>query len=313
MSAAPSVNRSMSALEWSLLVALSVLWGGSYFFVGVAVRELPPLTIVVVRVMLAALALWLVIGLLRQECRLDRSAWRAFLVMGLLNNVVPFVCIVWGQTQVASGVASVLNATAPFFTVIVAHFFTVDDRATPGRVAGVVLGFAGVATMFGASLLAESGARLVPQFVILAAAISYAFAGVYGRRFRTMGVSPLVTAAGQVTASGAMLLPLVLFVDRPWMLPFPSPATIGALASLALLSTALAYILYFRILSTAGATNLILVTFLIPITAIVLGVLVLGEELQLRYIVGMALIGVGLAAIDGRLWKALRRGNPAGT
>ena len=307
MPAAVTSDHPMTSLEWSMLLALSVLWGGSFFFVGVAIKELPPLTIVVLRVALAALALLLMIWFLGMRLPRARGIWSAFFGMGFLNNVVPFVLIVWGQTHIASGVASILNATVPLFAMIVAHIFTADEKLTGSRLAGVVVGFVGVAVMIGGAALQGLGVGVMAQLAILAAAISYAFAGVYGRRFQLMGVPPMVTATGQVTASSLMLTPVMLIVDQPWTLPFPSLNTLGALVGLALLSTALGYVLYFRILATAGAINLLLVTFLIPVSAILLGILVLGETLQPKHLLGMGLIGAGLAAIDGRPLKALQR------
>jgi drug/metabolite transporter (DMT)-like permease len=297
----------MGAAEWTMLLALSVLWGGSFFFTGVAVRELPPFTIVAARVGIAALALWAALAALRTRAPRAPGLWAAFLGMGLLNNAVPFALFVWGQHHVASGLAAILNATTPLFTVFVAHLLTADERLTAGKAAGVVVGLVGVAVMLGADLLGGLGTGLLAQAACLAAALSYAFAGVFGRRFKRMGVPPLATAAGQVTASTLVMLPLALLVDRPWTLPVPGPETWAALLGIGLLSTALAYVLYFRILAAAGATNLLLVTFLIPVSAILLGALVLGERLQPKHFAGMALIGVGLAAIDGRLPRALRR------
>lgn len=293
----------MSTLEWAMLIALSVLWGGSFFFNGVAVRELPPFTIVVCRVALAAVTLLLVMRIMGLKMPSDRAVWLAFFAMGLLNNVVPFSLIVWGQSHVASGVASILNATTPLFTVLVAHGFTRDEKLTPARVFGIVMGLLGVAVLIGLDALRTLGVDALAQLAVLAAAVSYAFAGVFGRRFRTLGVTPIATATGQVTASSVLLLPVALLVDQPWTLPMPSFSALAALVGIAVLSTALAYILYFRILATAGATNLLLVTFLIPISAIVLGVLVLGETLLAKHLAGMVCIGIGLAAIDGRLWK----------
>ncbi|PRD41046.1 EamA family transporter [Phyllobacterium phragmitis] len=297
----------MTAFEWSLLLVLSFLWGGSFFFVGVAVKELPPLTIVVLRVALAALMLHFVIRIMGMHLPRTREAWFAFFGMGLLNNAIPFGLIVWGQTHIASGVASILNATTPLFTVIVAHYLTADEKMSGGRLFGVMAGFTGVAIMIGGTALDALGIGVVAQLGILVAALSYAFAGVFGRRFRKMGIAPLATATGQVTASSLMLLPLMLIIDRPWTLSWPSANVVAAVTGLALLSTALAYILYFRILATAGATNLALVTFLIPASAILLGVLVLGEKLQSRHAVGLGLIAIGLAAVDGRVWRVFKR------
>jgi len=306
-----NVNRPMTPVEWGLLLTLSVLWGGSFFFNGVAVRELPTFTVVVSRVALAALILQAALKLSGARMPRSASVWAGFFGMGLLNNVIPFSLIVWGQSHIASGVASILNATTPLFTVVVAHFLTSDEKATGGRLVGVVIGLAGVTMMISGEALASLGVNVVAQLACLAAAVSYAFAGVFGRRFKRMGVPPLATAAGQATASSLLLLPIMLIVDKPWTLATPSANALLALVGLATFSTALAYILYFRILATAGATNLLLVTFLIPVSAILLGVLVLGETLLWKHLVGMALIGLGLAAIDGRPWRALQSAFPA--
>ena len=300
-------NKAMTAPEWGLLLTLSVLWGGSFFFVAVAVDELPPLTVVVLRVSLAALALLAVVRLTGARMPTDGRIWLAFFAMGLLNNAVPFTLIVWSQTHIASSVASILNATTPLFTVVVAHILTRDEKMTGGRLAGVLIAFAGAVVMIGGTALQSLSVNVAAQLACLAAAVSYAVAGVFGRRFKGFGLAPVVTAAGQLTASSVLLLPLVLVVDRPWTLPFPSPETMVAVFGLAILSTAVAYILYFRILATAGATNLLLVTFLIPVSAIALGIFVLGERLAPNHLMGMALIGLGLAAIDGRPWRAFGR------
>jgi drug/metabolite transporter (DMT)-like permease len=303
------VHRALTNAEWALLLALSVLWGGSFFFVGVAVKALPPLTVVLLRVGLAALFLNIVVAARGWRPPHGRIVWRAFLGMGFLNNVVPFCLIAWGQAHIASGLAAILNATTPLSTAIVAHFLTRDEKLTGNRLSGVIFGLAGVATMIGPDALQGLGANIVAECAVLLGALSYAFASVYGRRFARMGVQPIVTATGQVTASTLVLAPIVLVVDRPWTLGQPSLAVWGAVVGLASLSTALGYVLYFRILATAGATNLALVTFLIPVSAIALGFLVLGERLDPRHFVGMALVGLGLAAIDGRLLKLARSGH----
>jgi drug/metabolite transporter (DMT)-like permease len=303
-----TIDATMRPREWGLLILLSVLWGGSFFFVGVAVVELPTFTIVALRVGLAALALLLIARISGLAMPAEPRAWRAFLGMGVLNNAVPFCLIVWGQAHIASGLASILNATTPLFTVLVAHLLTADERLTAARAAGVATGFAGVVMMIGPDALRGFGSDVLAQFACLAAALSYAFAGVYGRRFRRMGVAPLQTATGQLTASSLLLAPAALLVDRPWTLPMPGAATWAAMIALAIVSTAVAYILYFRILERSGATNVLLVTFLVPVSAILLGALVLGERLDLRHFAGMALIGLGLAAIDGRVLARLRAG-----
>jgi drug/metabolite transporter (DMT)-like permease len=294
----------MTPLEWGMLLALATVWGGSFFFNEIAVRELPVFTVVVSRVALAAIILLMIMRLRKERLPHDRRVWAAFFGMGLLNNAIPFSLIVWGQQHIASGVASILNASTPLFTVILAHLLTRDERMTAGKFVGVLIGFSGVAVMIGLDALRDMGVGVIAQILCLAGAISYAFAGIYGRRFRAMGISPICTATGQVIASTLIMLPLVMVLDRPWTLPPPSLSAIGALIGVAVISTALAYVLYFRILATAGATNLLLVTFLIPVSAILLGTLFLGETLLPRHFAGMALIGAGLAAIDGRLWRA---------
>lgn len=307
MTHAPApINPTMGVREWAMLLSLSLLWGGSYFFVGVAVTALPPLTIVALRVGLAAIALWGMIALWGVAVPRSARVWIALLGMGVLNNAIPFSLIVWGQTQIASGLASILNATTPLFTVLVAGALLADERITVNKAIGVVVGFAGTVVLIGPDALAGLGTNLLAQLACLAAALSYAFAGTFGRRFRRMGVEPVVTAAGQVTASALILAPLSLWVEQPWTLAPPDAVHWAAIAGLAVLSTALAYVLYFRILASAGATNLLLVTFLVPVSAILLGWLVLGEALEARHFLGLVVIGFGLAAIDGRLFRRPR-------
>jgi drug/metabolite transporter (DMT)-like permease len=297
----------MGRREWSMLVVLSVLWGGSFLFVGVSVRELPPITVAALRVALAALALVAVLQMRGASLPRSAAVWRAFLLMGVLNNVIPFTLIAWGQSHIAAGLASILGATTPLFTVVVAHYFTSDEKMNAQRLVGVAVGFGGVVVLMGSSALRAIGADLLAQAAILAAAFFYAVSGVYARRFNRMGVAPLATTAGMLTVSSAVLIPAALIIERPWTLPTPSAMVLASILALAFVSTAFAYLLYFRILATAGTTNLLLVTFLIPVSAIALGALVLGERLEPKHFAGMALIGIGLAAIDGRPFAAARR------
>ena len=298
-------NRPMTPGEWAALLVLASVWGGSFFFNAVAVRDLPVLTVVTARVGLAALLLAGLLGLSGQRIPGGARVWGAFLAMGLLNNVLPFSLIVWAQTTVPSGVASIINAATPLFGVLFAHFLTTDEPMTANRLAGILVGFAGVAVMMGGAV--RGGGGLLGELACLAAALSYACAGIYGRRFRAMGVGPMATATGQLVAASLVLLPLALAVDRLWSLPAPGLPAVAALVGLAAVSTAFAYVLFFRLLATAGATNLLLVTLLVPVSAILLGVAFLGEVLQARQVAGMGLIALGLAAIDGRPWRAARR------
>jgi drug/metabolite transporter (DMT)-like permease len=258
-----------------------------------------PFTLVLGRVGFAALFLVALVYLIGDRMPREASAWGPFLIMGALNNLIPFSLIFWGQTAITGGLASILNATTPLFAVVLAHWLTRDERITGGRLVGLALGIGGVAVLIGPEALQGVGLHLLAQIAVLGAALSYAFAGIYGRRFK--GQSPLVTAAGQVSATTLMMLPIALVLDRPWTGASPGVATWAAIIGLALLSTALAYILYFRILASAGATNLLLVTFLIPVSALLLGAAILGERIDLEQVLGMILIGLGLAAIDGRL------------
>ncbi|HEY4163248.1 MAG TPA: DMT family transporter [Dongiaceae bacterium] len=295
----------MTRNDWALLIALSILWGGSFFFAKIAVAELPPFTIVLGRVLVAASTLHLLVIASGRRMPRDIGLWRDFLFMGLLNNAIPFSMIFWSQKEIASGLASILNATTPLFTVLVAHTLTRDEKATVPKLAGVGLGILGVALMIGLDAAGGMGAHLGAELAVLAAALSYAFAGVFGRRFR--GLPPLVVAAGQLTGSSLLILPLALIIDRPWTLPVPSLTAVTAVLSLALFCTALAYVIFFRILDRAGATNLLLVTFLIPVSALLLGIGFLHESLNARHLIGMTMIGLGLAAIDGRLLRLIAR------
>jgi drug/metabolite transporter (DMT)-like permease len=217
--------------------------------------------------------------------------------MGLINNVIPFSLIVWGQREVASGLAAILNATTPFFTILIANSFTHDEKLSWLRLAGALIGLVGVAAMIGIDSIAAN--HLAAELAIIGAAISYGFASVFGRRFSSL--PPLVTAAGQTSGSTLLLLPMILAVDQPWQLEMPGPAAFLAVLGLAWPCTAFAYLLYFTILKRSGATNIVLVTFLVPVSAIILGIVFLGEALGLHHIMGMAAIAVGLALIDGRL------------
>ncbi len=306
MPAETQIKSAMGPGEWALLIALSLLWGGSFFFAEVALQELPPLTVVFGRVGIGALVLLALVKASGLPWPRAPSLWGAFFAMGALNNVIPFSLIVWGQTEIASGLAAILNATTPLFTVVLAHVLTRDEKITLPKLAGLLAGFAGVAVMIGPQAARGLDAPVLAQLAVLGAAVSYACAGIYGRRFR--GTPALVTAAGQVSASSLMILPLVLLAERPWSLPAPGLQTWGALIGLGLLSTAAAYVIYFRVLASSGATNLLLVTFLIPASALLLGVGLLDERLEERQLAGMALIALGLAAIDGRLVKALGLG-----
>ena len=304
------INQRMGTKDWAMLLLLSFLWGGSFFLIGVVVAELPPLTIVTLRVGVAALTLWAVLLIGGYEIPKSLKLWRAFFMLGLLNNVIPFALIVWGQNHIGAGLASIINATTPLFTILIAGAFLADEHMSPQKVVGVVVGLFGVAVLIGGEPLADIGLDMslqtLAQLAIMGAAISYGCASVFGRRFKALGISPFSTAVGQVTAATIILLPVTFLVERPDQLANPSLQTWLAILCLGVFCTALGYILFFKILSSSGATNVVLVTFLVPITASFLGWLILNEQLHSRYFIGMAFIGLGLAAIDGRLWRKLK-------
>jgi drug/metabolite transporter (DMT)-like permease len=295
---------SMKPSEWAMLLLLSLFWGGSFFFVKVALRELQPFTIVWLRVSLAAVILFTVARARGLRLPASFGTWAPFFLLAALNTALPFSLIVWGQKYIASGVASILNATTPIFTVLLAHVLTTDERLRPAKAAGVMIGFAGAFCMLAPELMQHFDWHGLGQLAVLGAAVSYSLAGIYGKRFKAS--PPIVTAALMLTCAGIMMTPLALGLDAPWRLR-PSPATVGAVLGIATVSTAAAYLLYFRILAAAGATNVMLVTLLIPVSALLLGVGVLGETIQTSDYLGMGLIFAGLALIDGRVIVWLKR------
>lgn len=301
------IHSMMNRSDWVTLTALAAIWGGAFFFISVAVREVAPFTYVWLRLSLAAAALWLFLLWRGTPLALPRSAWGAILVLAVLNNAIPFVLFGWGQTQIASGLASILNATTPLWGVIVAHLFTSDERINPRKFSGVLVGFAGVAVMLGPAVLGSLGSNALAQLACLVASLCYALAGVWARKFKRLGVPPVTVATGQLTAGAVVMLPLAMLIDRPWLEPLPSAGAIGAIAALALVCSAFGYVLYFRLIDSAGATNALLVTLLVPPVAILLGAFFLGEVLHPLDFAGLALIAVGLAAIDGRLFQRRAR------
>jgi drug/metabolite transporter (DMT)-like permease len=307
------IRTHMNRSDWLMLLLLALIWGGAFFFIGVAVRHGAPLTYVFLRVTIAAAGLWAFLAFKGQSIDLPRQVWGSIVLLALLNNALPFALFGWSQTHIASGLASILNATTPIWGVVVAHVLTQDERMSPRKIAGVLLGFGGVATMIGPSLLSSLGTGALAQLACVAASLSYALAAVWAKRFRRLGVSAISVTTGQLTAGAVMMLPLSLLVDRPWTQPFPPLSAWAAIAALALLCTAFGYVLYFRLIERAGATNALLVTLLVPPVAIILGWLFLGEQLAAQDFAGLALIAFGLAAIDGRLLSRLaaRRLRPA--
>jgi drug/metabolite transporter (DMT)-like permease len=305
-------DNRMDARDWSLLAGLSVLWGGSFFFNGVVLKELPPLTVVLLRVALAAMILLPVLRAYRIRFPVGLSGWKPFFAIALLNNVLPFSLIVIGQTYIPSGLASILNATTPLFTVVVMAAAG-DEKLHARRVVGVLTGLIGVIILHGQDVHGQGVHGQDPGFqsgegvgilLCLAAAFSYGLSALYARR-KLSNSPPLATATFQLLASALMMTIVAAVVERPWQLPMPGVTTWLAMIGLSALSTALAYIVFFQVLRRSGSTNVMLVTLLIPVTAILLGYLVLGESISLREIIGALVIGSALLLMDGRVLKLI--------
>jgi len=291
-------NDRIDARDWSLLGLLSILWGGSFFFNGFVLKQLPPLTVVFLRVAIAAIILLPLLFVCRIRLPKGLSGWKPFFAIGFLNNVPPFSLIVIGQTYIPSGLASILNATTPLFTVVVMAIAG-EEKLLLRRIAGVVAGLIGVIILHGDGFGFETG-QSIGILLCLAAAFSYGLSALLARKVLSNS-PPLGTATFQILASAAMMTVVAGLVERPWQLPMPDAATWLAVIGLAALSTALAYIVFFQILRRSGATNVMLVTLLIPVTAILLGYLMLGESISLREISGALAIGSALLLIDGRV------------
>ena len=294
----------LATRDWGVLWLLSAVWGGSFFFVGLAINEMTPLTIVTIRVGLAAAVLTGYLYLTGRKLPSSPRTWASFAVMGISNNVVPFSLVVWGQQYIDSSLASILVGATPIFSVLLAHLLTHDERMTLPRLAGVLFGWAGVALLIGVESLEGFGTNIWGQLAVLGAALSYSLSAIYGRRFKRESTE--VLSAGMLVSSTVMMIPLTLLLEQPFDLS-PGATSWLAVIALAVVSTAFAYLLYFRILARAGATNAVLVTFLVPVSAILLGVLVLGERPGWNAFAGLALIFTGLAALDGRVLRWARQ------
>jgi drug/metabolite transporter (DMT)-like permease len=290
--------KQMDGQDWSFLIFLSVLWGSGYFFAGVAVRELPPLTVVLARVSIAAIVLLPMFWYLGHSLPRTLSGWVPFVGMGILNNVLPFGLIFAGQTQITVGLSSILNAMTPLFTVVVMASFR-EEGLTVFRIIGVLLGVVGVAVLRGFNGTIDASQTL-GIFLCLGAALSYGFAALWGRRHLS-DVEPMKTATLQLLCSTIIIGVIVCFIDKPWNLPVPSMNAIWSLMALAVFGTAVAYIVFFKILVRSGASNVMLVTLLLPVTALALGNVFLNEPIQKKEIMGALIIGSGLLFIDGRV------------
>ncbi|HEV7232689.1 MAG TPA: DMT family transporter [Sphingorhabdus sp.] len=291
----------MSAADWGIIMLLSLLWGGAFFMIELGLRGFPPNTLVFLRMALAVPPMLLALRLMGLKMPTDAKSWRQLFVLGAINAALPFILFFWGQTKIESGLASILNATTPLWGVVTAHFLTRDEKATPARIVGVLLGLAGIIVMVGTDALGGISGSVLAQLACLLATLLYALAAVYGRTLSQSTMTPLVVATGQVVTAAIFMLPVMLVVDAPWTLSNPGWDAWAGAIGLAIPSTAIAYFFYFRLIDSAGASNAMLVAFIMPVIAVILGVVALGETVETKELAGAALIALGLLAIDGRL------------
>ena len=302
----------MKNFLWLLLLAS--LWGPSFLFIKVAVGEIPPLTLVVGRVGIAAALLFIILRLQGRSLPKLGPIWIHFGVMALFQNALPFALINWGEQYIDSALAAILNGTTPLFTILLAHQFIDDDRLSLGKALGVFVGFAGLLVLIAPALFGGVQATAWGLIAVTIAAASYGVAIVYSR-LNLRGQVPLVAPTAQLTLATLYLLPLALIFEQPFSLPTPSATAIGSLFMLAVFGTALAFVVYYRIIERASASYVSMVTYLVPIFGVVLGVLVLDEQLSWNAIVGCALILTGVMIVNGavdRSFARLRRQSNAG-
>ena len=288
----------MAVADWFRVVLLSLVWGGSFFFIEVMLEAMPPMTSVLGRLVVGLIGLVCLLKILGYRLGILTEQWQPFAFIGLINNAVPFSLISFGQTEITGSLASIINATTPIMTALVAHRLTTDERLSTNKILGIGFGFSGVLVLFGPVAM-EGGASLLGMTAGLTATICYAFGSVYSKRLKDN--APLVNATGQVLYGTFWMVPIVIIVDQPWTIPMPGLAPWLAVFAIGLLSTTLAFYIYFRVLKTAGASNVVLVTFLVPVSASGLGIVFLGEVLALQHVIAYLLIVFGLAIIDGRI------------
>ncbi len=294
-------QKTLSARAWADLLILSFIWGASFLSIRLALNEVPFFTAVAHRVFWAALVLWGYVLIRRLHVPRGVKIWGAFLVMGFLNNVIPFTLMAWGQLYIETGLTSILNAATAIFGVVVAAVFFADERLSANRLVGVLLGFLGVSIAIGIENLRNFDIRSLAQLAVLGGTLSYAFAGAWARK--TMAdLPPQTAAAGMLAGSTIVMLPLAYIIDGPPSFDL-SPTAIGAIAYYSVIATAVAYMLYYRVLAVAGSGNLMLCTLLVAPVAIVLGALVLGESLNPNAYLGFVILGLGLVILDGRILR----------
>lgn len=298
-------SRPMSLGDWAMLALCAIFWGSAYTFNKITIAEMPVLTVTGVRLVIAASFLYLLARLNGVVIPKPGAAWRPFFVFTLFSNVFPFLLVLYGQRSTASGLAAVLGATTPLFLIILAHYFTHDERIIPRKLLGVIVGLAGVAIVVGPAALEGWNESVEGKLALVFAALLYAVGAVYSKRLATH--PPLVISTLQMTCGAVLIVPVMLFVDQPWTIARPSNFAIGSLVATAIFSSALASYTYFRVFRRAGAVNAMLVTLLVPITPLIIGAIAFGERLLFREAIGGLVIGLALVIVDGRLPRAIWR------
>ncbi|MDB4196844.1 DMT family transporter [Ascidiaceihabitans sp.] len=297
-------QKNLSGHAWAEMLVLALIWGGSFLSIRIALVEISPLMSVAHRVTWAMLVLWVVVAMMRIPLPRNPRIWFAFLVMGLLNNVIPFILMAWGQLHIESGLTSILNAFTAVVGVVMAALFFSDERLTPRKIIGVVLGFFGVVVAIGLENFENFDLRSLAQLAVIGGTVAYAVAGVWARK-NLVGMPPQLAAAGMLTGATVIMLPLVYFVEGLPTFDL-QPRTLIAIGYYAVIATAAAYLLYYRVLAMAGSGNLMLVTLLVAPVAITLGAVILSEKLSANALIGFVILALGLIIVDGRAWKALR-------
>lgn len=290
---------TLSRSAWITLLALAFIWGGSFLCFAIALREVGVFTIVAHRVFWAALALWVVVSIRGIPRPNSARQWCAVLVMGLLNNAIPFSLIIWGQTHIESGLASILNGTTAIFTVLLAALLLADERLTATKMIGIAVSFVGVCVTIGIDALRSFDIRSVAQLSVLGAGMSYALAAVWARKTMN-GLHPTISATGMLTGAAIIMVPMAWITEGAPQFDL-SRGVWAALFFLAIPAAAIAYLLYYRALRLAGSGNLSLVTLLVPPIAVALGAILLDETLAPTAYVGFGLIAVGMIILDGRI------------
>jgi drug/metabolite transporter (DMT)-like permease len=306
MSAAPKLDGT----SWAMIGTMALLWGSAFFLIEIGLQSFAPNTLVFLRLAIVAPFMMITLHFMKERLPRDLASWRQLFILGALNAALPFILFFWGQAKLDnSGYASVLNATTPLWGVIVAHFLTDDEKATRLRIAGVIVGMAGIVVMVGPSAMGGMSANLFAQIACMLSTVFYSFAAIYGRKLGQSTMTPMAVATGQVIGAAIIMLPIMLYFDRPWLRPMPTQDALLATLALAVPATALPYLLYFKTIDRAGALNAMLVAFIMPVVAIAMGIAFLGETLTNGQIAGTLLIALGLVTLDGRIFTRWSKSN----